>query len=109
MATARAACVPASAFAGAKRYHNGGLVGGEVPAILKRGEIVLPAGAARKGGGTETVNIRLQDDTGRMADIADRRIQTASGTIVKVSVVQATKTVSRQLPGMMANAQVRSA
>jgi hypothetical protein len=29
--------------------------------------------------------------------------------IVKVSVVQATKTVSKRLPGMMANAQVRSA
>jgi hypothetical protein len=103
--------VPASAFAGAKRYHSGGMIGaGEVPAILKRGEIVLPAGAGKKGGGgTETVHVRLQDDSGRMAEIADRRIQTASGAIVKVSVVQATKTVSRRLPGMMANAQVRSA
>jgi hypothetical protein len=102
--------VHASVFAGAKRYHQGGLVGGEVPAILKRGEIVLPsAGSLKKASGSsDTVNLRLHDDSGRMAEIADQRIQTASGTIIKVSVVQSAKTVQRQLPGMMANAQVRN-
>lgn len=37
--------VPALAFAGAPRFHGGGFAGlqqGEVPAILKRGEIVFP-------------------------------------------------------------------
>lgn len=37
--------VPALAFAGAPRYHGGGFAGlqqGEVPAILKRGEIIFP-------------------------------------------------------------------
>jgi GH24 family phage-related lysozyme (muramidase) len=104
--------VPASTFAGARRMHSGGIAGNEVPAILKRGEIVLPsAGSLRRGGsggGSDTVNVRLHDDSGRMAEIADQRIKTASGTIVKVSVVQSAKAVQRQLPGMMANAQVRN-
>ena len=41
--------VPALAFAGAPRLHGGGVAGfgpGEVPTILKRGETVLPVGAA---------------------------------------------------------------
>ncbi|WP_411033357.1 phage tail length tape measure family protein [Shinella sp. BYT-45] len=39
--------VSPSVFAGAKRYHTGGIAGlqpGEVPAILQRGEVVLPRG-----------------------------------------------------------------
>ena len=46
--------VPAMAFAGAPRMHGGGWAGlrpGEVPAILQRGERVLPRGAARGTGG----------------------------------------------------------
>lgn len=101
--------MPASVFAGARRYHGGGLVGGEVPAILKRGEIVIPKNMGRDAGGRgEEVNIRLHDDSGRMAAIADQRIQTASGAIVKVSVVQSAKTVQQQLPGMLANTQTRN-
>lgn len=41
--------VPAGIFANAPRYHDGGIAGlrpGEVPAILKRGEIVVPNNAA---------------------------------------------------------------
>jgi len=40
--------VPSSVFAGAPRMHNGGVAGlrpDEVPAILQRGETVLPKGA----------------------------------------------------------------
>ena len=42
--------VPAHVFAGAPRYHTGGIAGlkaDEVPAILQRGETVLPRGAGR--------------------------------------------------------------
>lgn len=56
----------------------------------------------------ETVTVVLQDDSGRMADIADRRIQTSAGTIVRVAVDQSTKAVRRQMPGLMANAQTRN-
>ena len=41
--------VPESAFFGAPRYHSGGIAGllpNEVPAILQRGERVIPAGVA---------------------------------------------------------------
>jgi hypothetical protein len=44
--------MPASAFAGAPRYHDG-LGANEFPAILERGERVIPAG----GGAGSTVNI----------------------------------------------------
>lgn len=56
----------------------------------------------------ETVTVVLQDDSGRMAEIADRRIQTSAGTIVRVAVDQSTKAVKQQMPGLMANAQSRS-
>lgn len=51
--------VPAAAFAGAKRYHSGGgpgLRADEVPAILQKGELVLPKNA-RFSGGAGTVNV----------------------------------------------------
>lgn len=58
--------VPQLAFAGAPRYHSGGLVSGEVPAILKRGEEVLSQRDPRhrnnmSGGGPLTVNIQTRD------------------------------------------------
>jgi hypothetical protein len=46
--------VPAMAFAGAPRYHNGGIAGlrsDEVPAILQRGERVLSRREVAAGGG----------------------------------------------------------
>ncbi|WP_052699362.1 phage tail length tape measure family protein [Hyphomicrobium sp. 99] len=54
--------VPLAAFAGAVRYHTGGVAGtspfkpGEMPAILQRGEIVLPRGTSAGGG---DVNVSL--------------------------------------------------
>lgn len=46
--------MPAAAFAGAPRFHSGGGVGlkpGEVPAVLQKGEIVLPKNMKLGGGG----------------------------------------------------------
>ncbi|WP_313031696.1 phage tail length tape measure family protein [Brucella sp.] len=104
--------VSPSVFAGAKRYHTGGVAGlqpGEIPAILQRGEVVLPRGAGlvSKGRSTETINVVLRDDSGRMAQIADQRIQTASGAIVQVSVQQSAKAVQSNFPTMLADAQAR--
>lgn len=99
--------VSASVFAGAKRYHRGGLVPGEVPAILKPGEVVLPnigpSTAAR--GGKQELNIVLQDDSGRMAQIADQQVAMRAGGIVRVSVAQANKTA----PAAIAKTQRESA
>ncbi|ALJ98230.1 tail length tape measure protein [Brucella phage BiPBO1] len=102
--------VSPSAFSGAKRYHRGGIAGlqpGEIPAILQRGEVVLPRTAKMNAGSTETIHVVLQDDSGRMAQIADQRIQTASGAIVQVSVQQSAKAVQSNFPTMLADAQAR--
>ncbi|MDW9507038.1 tape measure protein [Sinorhizobium meliloti] len=50
----------------------------------------IPKSAAKS---SDVVTIVLQDDSGRMADIADQRIQTASGTIVNVAVTASTRRV----------------
>jgi hypothetical protein len=50
-------------FAGAQRYHTGGMAGlapDEVPAILQRGETVIPkGGATAMRGGSVTVNLNV--------------------------------------------------
>jgi len=60
------------------------------------------------GGSSDTVRLVLQDDSGRMAQIADQQIRTRSGTIVQVAVQQSQKATRRAMPGMIAEAQVRS-
>ncbi|PWJ80646.1 lambda family phage tail tape measure protein [Pseudaminobacter salicylatoxidans] len=83
------------------RYGKGYAGGGHVaPARLH-------SAANTSGPSADTVRIVLRDDSGRMAEIADQRIQTASGTIVQVSVQQSTKAVKSQMPGMLAEAQAR--
>jgi tape measure domain-containing protein len=64
-----------------------------------------PGGAAPSA---ETINVVLQDDSGRMADIADQQIRTRSGAIINVSTQRSVKAVRQQMPGLMANAQARS-
>ncbi len=86
--------------------------GGKLPAIATGG--LLGAGIAPKApslpsvgnlsagrSSKDTVSIVLQDDSGRMASIADQRIETASGTIVNVAVAQS----SRAAPAAIAQYQ----
>lgn len=93
--------LPASLFAGAPRLHAGGtLAPGEVPAVLQRGETVLPRGGARmqvtiNNYGGAAVNAR-QTDGGLVVDIdaavagvlarpdsLSRRVQRRGGYIVR--------------------------
>ena len=77
-------------FAGAPRYHSGGVAGlrpNEVPAILEKGERVLPAGSANGGtGGSQLVNVAVDvgvtvDDDGKMqAYVKDVSSQVAAST-----------------------------
>ncbi|MGE0252401.1 MAG: phage tail tape measure C-terminal domain-containing protein, partial [Dongiaceae bacterium] len=57
--------VPAYVFASAPRYHTGGVAGlkpGEIPAILERGEVVLPKDGTRMGSPVNVVmNITTPD------------------------------------------------
>ncbi|MBD0416502.1 tape measure protein [Oryzicola mucosus] len=81
------------------KMRAGGWAGVRAPSIPS-----LPARSGRFG---EVLRIELQDDTGRMADIADRRIQTASGPLVEFSVVQSTKVGRKALPNQLQNHQKR--
>jgi lambda family phage tail tape measure protein len=56
--------VPAHVFIGAPRYHGGGIAGlkpGEIPAILERGETVLPKNQKMGGASTIIMNISTPD------------------------------------------------
>lgn len=103
----RAAGGPAALEAmrrGMKGYANGGYVG---PIPTSNAPTAPGIKGMRGQGSTETIRVMLQDDSGRMATIADQRIKTASGAIVQVSVQQSTRTVQQALPSMMADAQAR--
>lgn len=56
----------------------------------------------------DVVDVNLIDDSGRMAEIADQRIRTASGTIVQVSVKQAYNQVKGNMASLMTDTQARS-
>ena len=56
--------VPAYVYASAPRYHTGGVAGlkpGEIPAILERGETILPKNQKMGGGSTVIMNISTPD------------------------------------------------
>lgn len=77
--------------------------GGAVPV-----QISSPTLAGSGSGSNDVVTITLQDDSGRMANIADQRIRTASGTIVQLSVQQSVKQVKANMPTLMTDAQERA-
>ncbi len=61
--TAPSRQVPSFIFAGAPRYHSGGIAGlqpGEIPAILQRGEVVLPKNSGR---GSSPINVVMHIST----------------------------------------------
>lgn len=66
----------ASTWAGAQRFHNGGMPGlspGEVPAILRRGEVVIPEGGMRGAGGV-SVSVPISIDASGADPEAIRRL-----------------------------------
>lgn len=84
--------VPGYIFAGAARYHDGGITGlkpGEVPAILRAGEEVLTASDPRhavNGGGSGQVSIRniIVDDRGNIGDY----MSSADGERVQLDFIE---------------------
>lgn len=98
-------------FAGAPRYHSGGVAGlrpGEVPAILQKGEIVLPKGAGARQASPQQITITLVGEEGEMFTPRVQQIsgQTA-GVVVRESrpqlsrdAVNAVQTASRNRPGI---------
>ncbi|NTI22374.1 hypothetical protein G6M87_10945 [Rhizobium rhizogenes] len=76
--------------------------GGKVPVQIAS-PIAQPSKSSR-----DVVSINLTDDSGRMADIANQQIHTASGTIVQVAVTKSYQQVKTNLSGMMTDAQART-
>lgn len=74
----------------------GGMVAGmrSMPAMP-----AMPPLSRHGAGRRERIDIRLQDDSGRMAGIAKQEIQTASGPIVNLSVMQSGRQGHRAFPG----------
>lgn len=76
--------VPASVFAGAPRLHDGGWIGpGEVPAILQRGERVIPRG---EGMGGVTVNQTMNFAPGTDASVLRREAERIKGETIAAIV-----------------------
>ncbi|MGK9261190.1 hypothetical protein KXS15_09525 [Sinorhizobium meliloti] len=59
-------------------------------------EATLPKGT--KAGGGEVITINLRADSSVIADIADQRIETASGTIVRVAISESNRQVMPTVP-----------
>ncbi|WP_423415556.1 phage tail length tape measure family protein [Hyphomicrobium sp. B1] len=75
--------VPLAAFNGAVRYHTGGIAGaspfkpGEMPAILQRGEIVLPRGSSAAGGAGVAITIPVTINAPGADAAALKRVEAA--------------------------------
>jgi GH24 family phage-related lysozyme (muramidase) len=95
--------VSPSVFGGAKRYHKGGVAGlqpGEVPAILQRGEVVLPRGT--KMGGQSGVHVTVGvdvDGSGNLMPfvktVSQQTVTEASPRIVSAATQQVVPTMAK--------------
>lgn len=95
--------VSPSVFAGAKRYHTGGVAGlmpGEVPAILQRGEVVLPRGT--KAGGGQQVHVTVgvsADNNGNLKpfveSVSQQTVSAAAPKIVSAANQQVVPTMAK--------------
>lgn len=96
----RAARMQASVFAGAKRYHSGGIGGlmpDEVPAILRKGEEVIRRDDPRhraNGGAGRPVNVYVENHAG-----AQVRAEPTGNGDVRVLVEAAVAEVDRRIAG----------
>lgn len=81
--------VSPAVFSGAPRMHNGGLAGDEVPAILQKGERVLPRGA--KSGGDVTII-----DQRRNAPEIEQRADSSGNLLLLIR-----DAVKQELPGQL--------
>lgn len=97
-------------FTGAKRYHRGGIAGlqpGEIPAILQKGEVVVPKGAALAGqeGGRLLVDVGVSvDDDGKI----QAYVRGMSRQAASAGAAMAVKQVADNMGGLVANSQMRT-
>lgn len=100
--TVRRGGISPGVFAGAPRYHSGGVAGlrpGEVPAILQRGELIVPRMAAANNNSSSTSNsITFSVNAGNNANGGDLN---AFAQSLNKAVEQ--KLVAEQRPGGLLN------
>ena len=102
-------------FVGAPRMHSGGVAGikpGEVPAILQRGEIVLPRGAkaGRAGGQQQAVHVTVgvsADNNGNLLPFVESVSQKTSAKITQAGIGQYDRQLNKTMGGKIAQAQAR--
>src|SRR5690606_26346009 len=101
--------VSPSVFVGAKRYHRGGVAGlqpGEVPAILQKGEVVLPRGA-HMGAQPQQIEVTVSgvfvDDNG----VVRAQVTQMGAQAAQAGASIAVRQVNQGLPSMIAEAQAR--
>lgn len=93
--------VSPSVFAGALRMHSGGVAGlksGEVPAILQKGEIVIPRGATRQEQQPLNIVSRFDADGG-----FESAVERTSRPIARMESVSAAGKVAKSVPAMVDN------
>lgn len=101
--------VPASTFGIAPKLHKG-LMPDEFPAILQRGEVVVPKGGFR-GGGNQSMGIAdvrvYMDDNGKWQAEVERISEQKSRSVTQSGIASYDKQLDRSFGGKMANAQMR--
>jgi tape measure domain-containing protein len=99
--------VSPSVFAGAKRYHSGGIAGmqpGEVPAILQKGEIVIPKNAKALNGdnnGYISVSVQTEVVNGNLVPV----IATVAGQVAGKQIRQANRGLQGRLQAVQTRGQ----
>ncbi|MBA3576180.1 MAG: tape measure protein [Sphingomonas sp.] len=99
-------------FAGARRYHKGGVAGlqaGEVPAILQRGELVVPrgGGSGSSRGMHVTVGVSA-DNNGNLMPFVESVSERKAAQVTRQGIGAYDKQLSRSIGGKVANAQART-
>ncbi len=103
--------VSSSVFSGASRYHKGGVAGlqpGEIPAILQRGEVVLPKGAQAAAQGVHVTVGVSADSSGNLMPFVESVTQAGIRRAAPGIVTAAAKSVRQNMPSMMSEVQSRS-
>lgn len=99
----------AATWAGAPRYHAGGIAGlkpGEIPAILQRGERVLPAGQSMSDGGNAAIQVTLNITNENVFDQVGGAPQTIAA-ILDENNRQLAKQIEGNLPAMIQRARMQ--
>lgn len=90
-------------FAGAQKYHGGGLVGGEVPIIAKRGETVFTPGQMRVLGGAlnskpnVNVSVKVENNARGVDARADIRKDGKGNIDMRIIVDEIESNISRNI------------